>query len=636
MFRNLRTSTKLILLCSAFIVSVAVTTYALVAEKRIAIDFARKELAGSRYLAAVRDVYGGILTGSVPQTTSPDDVLKMLAGAQAGASVQLQTTDFEQALAGALRLLEWSQTEGGKVDFLVVDALAKTRRLALRVGEESNLVLDPELDSYYLQDVIVAKLPALLGQLGEAQTMFRGAAAAAPAAERRMRFLVLDGLVRSTAEGVGENLGGAYRGNSDGSLRPAIAEQFAAMIRSTNSYLGALNATIVAEERTEIDAAALDRFHETAVANAIKAWSVAGNELDRLLQQRIDGLLRRLYGSLALTGALGALSILIAVMTHRHIVRPLERLEELTSTVRETKDYTYRSFYNSRDEIGRLAGAFNDMLAELARAREREIAEGLRKVATQAELARVARLTTMGEMTASIAHEINQPLAAIVANANAGLRWLGNAAPDLGETQAALKRIVTDGHRASEVIGSIRAMFKKDDQAKAPLDVNELIREILALMHGQLESHKVSLRTELTHALPQVAANRVQLQQVILNLAMNAVEAMDMVTDRRRVLRICSDPHNPPGVLVRVEDSGTGIAAENINRIFDAFFSTKTSGMGMGLSICRSIIEAHGGRLTAVSAQPHGSVFEVFLPADDADPRPSDDGRNPTATVRLH
>jgi signal transduction histidine kinase len=618
MFRNLRTSTKFILLCSAFVIAILVTTWSLFAEKRIAVDFTRKELAGNRYLAAVRDVYAGILTGSVPQTTSPDEVLKMLAAAQADAPGQLQTVDFEQELAGALRLLQWSETENAKVDFLVVDALAKARRLALRVGEDSNLTLDPQLDSYYLQDVIVRKLPFILGHLGEAQTLFRGAAAAAPATERRVRFLVLEGLVRSTAEGVGENLAGAYRGNSDGGLRPAVANEFGAMIRSANSYLNALNATIGAAERTEIDAAALDRFHATAVANTIKAWTVAGNELDQLLQQRIDGLLHRLWGSLALTGALGVFSILAAIMTYQHIVRPLERLEQLTATVRETKDYSFRSFYNSRDEIGRLAVAFNDMLAELARARERELAEQARKVATQAELARVARLTTMGEMTASIAHEINQPLAAIVANANAAVRWLTNAAPNVDEAQAALKRIVSDGHRASEVISSIRAMFKKDDPARAALDVNELIREILALMHGQLESHQVALKAELIERPPPVAANRVQLQQVILNLAMNAVEAMGAVTDRRRVLRICTETHNPPGVLVTVEDSGTGVAPDDINRIFDAFFTTKSNGMGMGLSICRSIVEAHGGSLTVARAHPHGTVFQVFLPAGDS------------------
>jgi signal transduction histidine kinase len=137
-------------------------------------------------------------------------------------------------------------------------------------------------------------------------------------------------------------------------------------------------------------------------------------------------------------------------------------------------------------------------------------------------------------------------------------------------------------------------------------------------MHGQLESHQVALQTELLGRLPHVPANRVQLQQVILNLAMNAVEAMDAVTDRRRTLRICSETHNPAGVLLTVEDSGIGIAPDDIDRVFDRFFTTKPTGMGMGLSISRSIVEAHGGRLTAARAHPHGSVFQVFLPADAA------------------
>jgi hypothetical protein len=173
--------------------------HALIAEKQIAINFARKELAGNRYLAVVRDIYGAIL--AAPQTISADDVLKQLASVRADTGDQLQTAEFEQDLAGALRLLQWSQTEGHKVDFLINDALARARRLALRVGEDSNLVLDPEIDSYYLQNIIVTRLPAFLGHLGEARTLFRGGAAAASTGERRMHFLVLDVLVRSTAEG---------------------------------------------------------------------------------------------------------------------------------------------------------------------------------------------------------------------------------------------------------------------------------------------------------------------------------------------------------------------------------------------------------------------------------------------------
>ena len=187
--------------------------------------------------------------------------------------------------------------------------------------------------------------------------------------------------------------------------------------------------------------------------------------------------------------------------------------------------------------------------------------------------------------------------------------------PILDEVRAALKRIVADGHRASEVIAGIRAMFKQDSQDKARLDANELVREILALVQGDLQTRGVSAGIRLTSDPLQVSGNRVQLQQVILNLVMNAVEAMAPVTDRARVLGISSERHAPDGVLISVEDCGTGIDRKNIDRIFEPFFTTKSHGMGMGLSICRSIIHAHGGRLAASPAHPHGSIFQVFLPA---------------------
>ena len=230
------------------------------------------------------------------------------------------------------------------------------------------------------------------------------------------------------------------------------------------------------------------------------------------------------------------------------------------------------------------------------------------------ELAQVNRIATAGALSASIAHEINQPLTAIVATGYAVLRLLSTAAPDLGAAQSALKGIVNEGHRAADVIKSIRAMFTKDKEVRAPLDVNELICEILALVHGQIDAQQVELNTQLIERLPQIVANRVQLQQVILNLVMNALEAMSSVTERPRVLRISSQAHNPHGVVVTVADSGTGIDPKNAERVFDAFFTTKSNGMGMGLSICRSIVEAHGGHLSVSPAQPHGSVFQVVLP----------------------
>jgi PAS domain S-box-containing protein len=235
--------------------------------------------------------------------------------------------------------------------------------------------------------------------------------------------------------------------------------------------------------------------------------------------------------------------------------------------------------------------------------------------ATQTELARVTSLSAAGQMAASMAHEINQPLASIASNSSASLRWLAKTPPNLKEVQAALSRISDASHRAGQVIHGIRAMFKNDRREKALLDVNQVIREVLALLHFELQSHQILMQTDLSPKLPPVLGDAVQLQQVIANLVTNAIEALDTVTDCPRTLRVKSLIHEPDSVLIMLEDSGPGIDSENVDRIFNPFFTTKSQGMGMGLSICRSIIEAHNGRLSARSAVGRGSVFQVELPA---------------------
>ena len=617
MFKNLRTSTKLVILCGMFIISVGVTTYSLVAEKQIAIEFARKELVGSRYLAAVRGIYATVLAGrtidasAAPPSRQTDGILKTLAATQSNAGKSLQTGAFAQSLAEALRLLWSSDLDSAAAYTLALDVLAKARQLISRIADDSNLALDPDLDSYYMQDLIAKKLPAFLNQLGEMAILSREAAAARIlSSEQKVRFQILEGVLRAIADETKDNLAAAYRGNPDGSLKQAIDSAFTTMMSNTNAYLGGLNASFVDSAAAGHNAAASDRLYGSVVESTMRAWAAAQSELDGLLQKRIDGLVKMMRLSLALTGALAALSIVIAVMTHRHIVRPLERLENVASTVRETKDYSLRIDYTSKNEIGQLTAAFNDMLSELAAAREREQSE-------QSELARVARLTSMGVLTASIAHEINQPLAAIVANSNAAQRWLANAHPNLDEARTALNDIVSDGHRASQIVGSVRAMFKKDSRKRNQLAVNDLLKDILTLVQGAIKKQQVSIRTELLQDLPHVVADRTQLQQVFMNLIMNAVEAMGPVTNRERLLSIKSDVHDPGTVMIMVEDSGTGIDPNNTERIFEAFFTTKSDGMGMGLAMCRSIIEAHGGRLWASPGASHGSVFHVVLPSNE-------------------
>ncbi|MBO0726756.1 MAG: PAS domain-containing protein [Blastocatellia bacterium] len=261
-----------------------------------------------------------------------------------------------------------------------------------------------------------------------------------------------------------------------------------------------------------------------------------------------------------------------------------------------------------RDEMGKIVkwyGASAD-IEDRKRAEET-----LRKA--QAELAHVARVTTMGELAASIAHEVNQPLSAIVNNGSACLRWLDCAAPNLDEARAAARRVIRDGSRAGEVITRIRALLRKTDAEKSRLDINQTIREVVTLTRNEAAGKGVSLRMELAAGLPLVLGDRVQLQQVILNLIMNGIEAISSGPCRSRELVISSRQHGSDSALVAVRDSGVGLDGQDLEKIFDAFYTTKSQGLGMGLAISRSIVEDHGGRLWAAPNDGPGATFQFTL-----------------------
>jgi PAS domain S-box-containing protein len=282
--------------------------------------------------------------------------------------------------------------------------------------------------------------------------------------------------------------------------------------------------------------------------------------------------------------------------------------EAMTAVV-EVNDLVFETHYIPVfDEGGQVVGV-NGVANNITERKRAE--EALQKA--QAELSHVTRVTTMGELTSSIAHEVNQPLTAIVTNGNACLRWLASEPPNLDEARESVGRIIREGHRAGEVITRIRSLVKKSTPEKARLNINDLIREVVALVHPELLRKQVLLRTELATDLPSVLGDRVQLQQVLLNLSLNGIEAMSAVTDRPRKLLIRSQRHGLECVLVTVQDSGVGIEAQNFAQLFDAFFTTKADGMGMGLSISRSIIEAHGGRLWASANSGNGATFQFTL-----------------------
>jgi C4-dicarboxylate-specific signal transduction histidine kinase len=232
----------------------------------------------------------------------------------------------------------------------------------------------------------------------------------------------------------------------------------------------------------------------------------------------------------------------------------------------------------------------------------------------QAELAHVSRVTTLGQFTASIAHEVNQPIAAARNNARAGLNFLDRRPPDLAEVREALDCIVGDTDRAADIIDRIRDHIKKAPPKKEHFDLNEAIDEVVVLARSAISKNGVSVQTPRAERVLPVEGDRVQLQQVVLNLILNAVEAMGSVQEGPRELSISTEQTQANGVLVAARDSGPGIDPENIERVFEAFYTTKSSGVGMGLSICRSIIDAHGGRLWAEPNEPRGAVFQFTLP----------------------
>lgn len=232
------------------------------------------------------------------------------------------------------------------------------------------------------------------------------------------------------------------------------------------------------------------------------------------------------------------------------------------------------------------------------------------------ELAHANRVAMMGQLSASIAHEVNQPIAAVIANASAGLRWLGARPPEQERVRHALTRIVRDGKRAGEVIERVRALVKKAPPRRDRLDINEAVREVISLTQAEMQRNRAGLQTGLADGLPFVSGDRVQLQQLIVNLVVNAVEAMSGVSDGPRELTIVSGEGDSNNVFVEVRDTGPGLNPANLDRLFQPFYTTKPDGIGMGLAISRSIAEAHGGRLSATPNEPRGAVFRLTLPVE--------------------
>ena len=274
--------------------------------------------------------------------------------------------------------------------------------------------------------------------------------------------------------------------------------------------------------------------------------------------------------------------------------------------------YAFRVEDPKRRRVGILFNDITERKRTEAEARDSEA----RYREVQGQLAHASRVASMGQLTASIAHEIAQPIAAVVNNARAAMNWLGTQPPDLEEVRQTLGEIVNDGKRAGDVISWIRALIKKEPPRREAVEINEAVLEVIALTHGEVAKNGVSVRTQLAEGLPLIQADRVQLRQVVLNLIINAVEAMSGDGEGSRELLISTGRDSLNAVLVSLRDSGPGLDPATLEHLFHSFYANKSGGMGMGLSICRSIVEAHGGRIWAGANEPRGAVFQFSLPLE--------------------
>jgi C4-dicarboxylate-specific signal transduction histidine kinase len=297
-------------------------------------------------------------------------------------------------------------------------------------------------------------------------------------------------------------------------------------------------------------------------------------------------------------------AVLMGVLLTRGITMPITRMTSAMAALAKGDTSIEVPGVGRGDEIGAMAVAvqvFKESIIERQR--------------TQAELAHFNRIETMGQLTASIAHEVNQPISATATNAEAALNWLRGHPPNLDKVRESLGHIVADSNRAGDIISRIRGLIKKAPAPRSRLDLNEAVLDVIALVRTEVLRHGVSLQTQLARGLPLIEGERVQLQQVILNLILNAVEAMTSLDKGARELQISTETDAAGGVLVTVRDSGPGLDSTSADRAFESFYTTKPEGIGMGLAICRSIITAHGGRIWATANQPRGAILQFTLPA---------------------
>ena len=396
---------------------------------------------------------------------------------------------------------------------------------------------------------------------------------------------------------------------SDNPAQQSRLDELNELAKKWRSEIAEPRIALMANPETREDARSLEQSGAgKAVMDLVRAKLGEVDRAERDLLGKRSAVQEQAYTTAyTITVASGAISLVIAllmwVLLTRSITLPVARMTKAMEALAKGDTNIEVPGAGRADEIGSMAAAvqvFRDSIIERQRA--------------QAELARVNRVATVGQLTASIAHEINQPITAAALNADAALNFLDANPPNVEKARQILTQIADDSRRAGTIVHRIRAMFKKTLPRKDRFDINEAILDVIALTQSEVLRHGVSLRTQLAEELPPIAGERIQLQQVLMNLILNAVEAMTALDRGARELQISTSTHPAGSVLVVIRDSGPGLDPTSVDRVFQPFYTTKSDGMGMGLAICRSIVEAHGGRLWATSNEPQGATFQFAIP----------------------
>lgn len=492
------------------------------------------------------------------------------------------------------------------------ERIAAGRDLLSMVSDRSNLTLDPDLDSFYMIVAVAFRLPPML----QATSELRGAVAL-PQSDPARAVRIAESLqtLRNSAAAANEDLRTGMSLHAPGPSRNAILAHAAALKRladRVSTHRDALMAGApIASVEGDLSALAAEDDH---------SWRAANTELQNLLADRIA----RLGGLLLVNLAMVALSLGLAAALAAAIAGGIaHRTRALVSTMDRLiagdlgAPVPYLEDRNEEARIAQTIQAFKESQIEARRLRQEaaqqaEAAEHA-KAAAEAERARVVRFLSVGELASTISHEINQPIAAIVAGAAAAARWLGQAPPNVERAQLTIARIAADGERTGAVIQRIRRMFSQGAPVLVEVDINDVAQEALACVERERTVADAVVRASLAPNLPTVRGDRIQLQQVIINLALNGVDAMKTVTDRPRALTLTTGVDGEGQVMVSVEDRGEGFGPDGAARLFDPFYTTKQHGMGLGLSISRSIIEHHGGRIWAESAPSGGAILRFTL-----------------------